>query len=106
MPTQLDEVCNKYGFKKLNVATWRDPNLSVLAGGRGPRAGVKILPADAYKPFVPTYKVTYRRPPEPTDDEDSGTEADAPIEETEQAALGKIALQNRTAWLFTFIWNR
>lgn len=73
MPSQLDEVCKKYGYKGINVATWRDPSLSVLAGGRGPRTGYRVARADVGKPFIPTYKVKYPVP-EPTDDESSGDE--------------------------------
>lgn len=71
--SQLDEVCRKYGYKKVNVATWRDPSLSVLSGGRGPRTGYKVSPADISKPYIPTYKVKYDVP-EPTDDEQSDEE--------------------------------
>lgn len=71
MSSQLDEVCKKYGYKGVNVATWRDPSLSVLSGGRGPRSGFKVAPSEVSKPFIPTYKVKYPLP-EPTDDEGSG----------------------------------
>lgn len=79
----LDEVCKKYGYKTVNVATWRDPSLSVLSGGRGPRPGYKVAASDISKPFIPTYKVKYAVP-EPTDDEDSGDEMKEDREEMKQ----------------------
>lgn len=88
MSSQLDEVCKKYGYKTLNVATWRDPSLSVLSGGRGPRTGHMVAPADVGKPYIPRYKVKYPVP-EPTDDEESGDDlkGDSKDEEGENLHL-------------------
>lgn len=84
MAPHLDEVCKKYHFKTVNVATWRDPSLSVLPGGRGPRSGYRVPAADVGKPFIPTYKVKYAVP-EPTDDEAS--EDEMPEEPPERSKL-------------------
>jgi hypothetical protein len=71
----LDAVKKKYKFKEIAVATWRDPSLSVLSARGGPTT--PTISADALgRPYIPTYKVKYNRPPEPTDDEDSGNEDD------------------------------
>ena len=64
----LDEIKNKYGFKEISVATWRDPSLSVHPARGGPDS--PSLPRGAF--YVPTYKANY----ESTDDEDSGSEGD------------------------------
>lgn len=76
MSSQLDDVCAKYGYKSINVATWRDPSLSILSGGRGPRSGFKVAPTDVSRPFIPKYKVKYPIP-EPTDDEGSEDETES-----------------------------
>ena len=79
--SHLDAIKKKYGFQTLNVATWRDPKLSVHPARGGPK-GPSISPDLAAKPFELTYKVRIKPPPpppEPTDDEDSeGEEVAAP----------------------------
>ena len=94
MPSQLDEVCKKYGYKGVNVATWRDPSLSVLSGGRGPRSGYKVAPADVAKPFIPTYKVKFPLP-EPTDDEASGDDMKDESKEGEGEIVQSVCVEKR-----------
>ncbi|KAK6396432.1 hypothetical protein LTR65_009516 [Meristemomyces frigidus] len=79
----LDEIKKKYGFKNVSVATWRDPSGSILPARGGPRSP-SISAAAAAKPYTPTYKVSYRKPPEPTDDEES--EEDDEVETQEDVA--------------------
>ncbi|KAK5734932.1 hypothetical protein LTR17_008565 [Elasticomyces elasticus] len=69
----LEEIKKKYNFKQISVATWRNPNGSILPA----RGGLKspLVSAEAAgTPFIPSYKVSYRLP-EPTDDEASEDEA-------------------------------
>ena len=91
----LDEVKKKYGFKKVSVATWRDPSGSILPARGGPRSP-SISAAAAATPYMPTYKVSYRKPPEPTDDEESEEDEEqeknqdlAQVDEYETAAEGE-----------------
>lgn len=67
-----DAVKQKYGYKEMNIATWRDPRLSVHPARGGPKSPT-ISPESASKPFIPRYKVRYPLP-EPTDGEDSEDE--------------------------------
>ncbi|KAK5131691.1 hypothetical protein LTR08_000745 [Meristemomyces frigidus] len=80
----LDEIKKRYNFKQISVATWRDPKGSILPARGGP-ASPLISAAAAASPYTPTYKVNYRRPPEPTDDEESGQDS----EEAEQEEGGE-----------------
>ncbi|KAK5114615.1 hypothetical protein LTR85_010192 [Meristemomyces frigidus] len=79
----LDEVKKKYGFKKVSVATWRDPSGSILPARGGPKSP-SISAAAAATPYMPTYKVSYRKPPEPTDDEESEEDEEQKKEDEEQ----------------------
>lgn len=74
----LEEIKKKYNFKQISVATWRDPRGSILPSRGGPISPT-ISAEAASRPYVPTYKVSYPqpKPPEPTDDEDSGDDEDA-----------------------------
>ncbi|EME46227.1 hypothetical protein DOTSEDRAFT_70282 [Dothistroma septosporum NZE10] len=81
--SHLDAIKKKYGFQTLNVATWRDPKLSVHPARGGPK-GPTISPDLAAKPFELTYKVRIKPPPpppEPTDDEESEGEEEEPSAE-------------------------
>lgn len=69
----LEEVKKKYGYKNISVATWRDPKGSILPA-RGGLKSPTISAEAAGRAYVPTYKVSYGRPPEPTDDEESDGE--------------------------------
>ncbi|USW53622.1 hypothetical protein Slin15195_G069410 [Septoria linicola] len=64
-----DAVRERYGYKEISIATWRDPRLSVHPARGGPKSPT-ISPETASKPFIPRYKVRYPVP-EPTDDEES-----------------------------------
>ena len=70
MPAPIDDVLKKHGFKQLNVATWRDPSLSVLSARGGPKSPT-ISPDAAGKPFVPTYKFNLSPLPESANDGES-----------------------------------
>ncbi|KAK3651456.1 hypothetical protein LTR56_005598 [Elasticomyces elasticus] len=74
----LEEIKKKYNFKQISVATWRNPNGSILPARGGPRSPL-VLAEAAGTPFIPSYKVSYRLP-EPTDDEASEDEEDAKSE--------------------------
>lgn len=80
--SSLDEVKNKYGWKQLNIAKWRDPRESVHPFRGGPLLA-KVSPYNAAKPFQFKYKVKYRVP-EPTDDEASDEEADGEKKSSER----------------------
>lgn len=67
-----DAVKERYGYKEISIATWRDPMLSVHPARGGPKTPT-ISPESAAKPFIPRYKVRYPVP-EPTDDEDEDDE--------------------------------
>ncbi|KAK4929622.1 hypothetical protein LTR49_003920 [Elasticomyces elasticus] len=71
----LEEIKKKYNFKQISVATWRNPNGSILPARGGPKSPLVSAEA-AGTPFIPSYKVSYRLP-EPTDDEASEDEEDA-----------------------------
>ena len=84
--SHLDEIKSRYGFKELNVASWKDPKLSVHPFRGGPKPA-SVSPQSVSKPFTSTYKVRIARPPpppEPTDDEESEDEdaGDGKVEET------------------------
>lgn len=68
--SHFDEIKSRYGFRELNVATWKDPKLSVHPFRGGPKP-VSVSPESVSKPFTGTYRVRIRPPPEPTDDEES-----------------------------------
>ncbi|KAK4962078.1 hypothetical protein LTR10_002575 [Elasticomyces elasticus] len=74
----LEEIKKKYNFKQISVATWRNPNGSILPARGGPKSPLVSAEA-AGTPFIPSYKVSYRLP-EPTDDEASEDEEDAKSE--------------------------
>lgn len=72
-----EEVRKRFNFKELNVATWRNPYESIHPARRGPGLLTTISPADAAKPYMPTYKYQIKPPaklPDPTDDEESSGE--------------------------------
>ncbi|KAK5707480.1 hypothetical protein LTR97_000014 [Elasticomyces elasticus] len=75
----LEEIKKKYNFKQISVATWRNPNGSILPARGGPKSPLVSAEA-AGTPFIPSYKVSYRLP-EPTDDEASEDEEDAKSEQ-------------------------
>ncbi|KAK4900776.1 hypothetical protein LTR27_001955 [Elasticomyces elasticus] len=74
----LEEIKKKYNFKQISVATWRNPNGSILPARGGPKSPLVSAEA-AGTPFIPSYKVSYRLP-EPTDDEASDDEEDTKSE--------------------------
>ncbi|KAK5685493.1 hypothetical protein LTS10_003572 [Elasticomyces elasticus] len=75
----LEEIKKKYNFKQISVATWRNPNGSILPARGGPKSPL-VSAVAAGTPFIPSYKVSYRLP-EPTDDEASENEEDAKSEQ-------------------------
>ncbi|TKA83984.1 hypothetical protein B0A55_00251 [Friedmanniomyces simplex] len=74
----LEEIKKKYNFKQISVATWRNPNGSILPARGGLKSPV-ISAEAAGQPFIPSYRVSYKLP-EPTDDEDSEGEEDGQSE--------------------------
>ena len=69
----LDAIKQKYNFKDISIATWRNPALSVLPT-RGGSTTPTFTPDAFSKPYIPTYKVSYGDLPQATDDEESGDE--------------------------------
>jgi hypothetical protein len=85
----LQDIIKKYNFKTISVATWRDPRGSTLPARGGPKS--PAISADAAaKPYIPTYKVSYKLP-EATDDEasDGEKESEAKQEANEDAHDGR-----------------
>ena len=90
----LDAVRDKYGYKNISFATWRDPRLSVHPARGGPKTPT-VDPESVSQPFIPKYKVRYPVPP-PTDDESSEEDGAESGEEQQPTAdapssAGKLA---------------
>jgi hypothetical protein len=84
--SHLDTIKKKYNFNQINVATWRDPRLSVHPARGGPKPRT-VAPEAVSQTFVPRYRVSYKLPQPPTEESSSDDESsDAESEAGEEAA--------------------